>query len=73
MSIGVQARTLRPGSDLHDGHLAVLAAYCGVLYVHKRSAEDFRRAGLKAPRLDGLIGEIAKAGDFDGMLAPPPC
>ncbi|WP_240962254.1 hypothetical protein [Sphingobium sp. TB-6] len=66
-----QARTLRPGSDLHDSHLAVLAAYCDVLYVDKRTAEDFRRAEKKEPRLAGLIGEIAKAGDFSGLLTPP--
>lgn len=66
-----QNRTLRPGSDLHDSHLAVLAAYCGVLYVDKRTAEDFRQALKKEPRLVSLIGEIAKAGDFDGIAAPP--
>lgn len=65
-----QVRTLRPGSDLHDNHLAVLAAYCDVLYVDKRTAEDFRRAENMEPRLAGLIGEIAKASDFDGILAP---
>jgi len=68
-----QTRTLRPGSDLHDSHLAVLAAYCAVLYVDKRTAEDFRRAEQKEPRLGGLIGEIAKAGDFDGIVGQPPC
>lgn len=67
-----QIRTLRPGSDLHDSHLAVLAAYCDVLYVDKRTSEDFRQAVKKEPRLVGLIGEIAKAGDFDG-IADAPC
>lgn len=67
-----QVRTLRPGSDLHDSHLAVLAAYCDVLYVDKRTSEDFRQAVKKEPRLVGLIGEISKAGDFDG-LAEAPC
>ncbi len=65
-----QVRKLRPGSDLHDSHLAVLAAYCDVLYVDKRTAEDFRRAESKEPELVGLIGTIAKASDFDGILAP---
>jgi hypothetical protein len=65
-----QARTVRPGSDLNDGYLGVLAAYCAVLYVDKRTAEDFRRAKQKEPRLKGLIGEIAKAADFDALLAP---
>ncbi|MBB3478006.1 hypothetical protein FHW97_002610 [Novosphingobium sp. SG754] len=66
-----QVRTLRPGSDLHDSYLAVLAAYCEVLYVDKRTAEDFRQALKKEPRLVGLIGEIAKASDFDGIAGPP--
>lgn len=66
-----QGRTLRPGSDLHDRHLAVLAAYCDMLYVDKRTAEDFRRAEEKQPQLAGLIGEIAKARDFDDIVAPP--
>jgi hypothetical protein len=65
-----QARASRPGSDVHDGHLAVLAAYCAVLYVDKRTAEDFLRAQRKEPRLSGLIGEVAKAADFDALLAP---
>ncbi|MCB5943952.1 hypothetical protein [Acidocella sp. KAb 2-4] len=64
-----QPRSLRPGSDHIDSHLAVLAAYCTVLYVDKRTAEDFRRARNKEPRLTGLIGDIAKAGDFEGLLA----
>lgn len=59
-----QKRERRPGSDVHDGHLAVLAAYCDILYVDKRTAEDFRRARQKEKRLEGLIGEIAKAPDF---------
>jgi hypothetical protein len=63
-----QKRALRPGGDMHDGHLAVLAAYCDTLYVDKRTAEDFRRARQKELRLDGLIGEIAKAPDFMGLL-----
>jgi hypothetical protein len=39
-----QRRQLRPGSDLNDGYLGVLAAYSAVLYVDKRTAEDFARA-----------------------------
>lgn len=63
-----QPREKRPGSDVNDAHLAVLAAYCDVLYVDKRTAEDFRRACQKEKRLDGLIGEIAKAADFEALL-----
>lgn len=68
-----QSRPLRPGSDLNDGYLGVLAAYCAVLYVDKRTAEDFTRAQRKEPRLKGLIGEIIKAADFEALLGPTPC
>ena len=44
-----QQRTKRPGSDMHDRALAVLAAYTDVLYVDKRTHEDFRRVIGKAP------------------------
>lgn len=68
-----QPRPLRPGSDLNDGYLGVLAAYCAVLYVDKRTAEDFSRAQRKEPRLKALIGEISKAADFEALLGPIPC
>lgn len=67
-----QPRPLRPGSDLNDRHLGVLAAYCAVLYVDKRTAEDFTRAQRKESRLKGLIGEVAKAADFEALLGPTP-
>ncbi|WP_234038162.1 hypothetical protein [Erythrobacter sp. YJ-T3-07] len=63
-----QVRQVRPGSDLNDGYLGVLAAYCAALYVDKRTAEDFLRAQRKEPRLTGLVGEIVKAADFDALL-----
>ncbi|MFG1432359.1 hypothetical protein V5F69_15065 [Xanthobacter sp. V2C-4] len=63
-----QPRERQTDSDVHDRHLAVLAAYCDVLYVDKRTSEDFRRAMHKEPRLKGLVGEIAKAADFDAFL-----
>jgi hypothetical protein len=63
-----QPRARRPASDINDAHLAVLAAYCDVLYVDKRTAEDFRRACHKEKRLHGLIGQVAKAADFDALL-----
>lgn len=68
-----QSRPFRPGSDINDGYLGVLAAYCAVLYVDKRTAEDFTRAQRKEPRLEGLIGEIRKAADFEALLEPTPC
>lgn len=63
-----QPREKLPASDVNDAHLAVLAAYCDVLYVDKRTAEDFRQARQKDSRLDGLIGEIAKGADFEVLL-----
>lgn len=63
-----QPRERRPGSDLNDRYLGTFAAYCDVLYVDKRTAEDFRRAVRKEPRLAGLIGEIATAPDFYALL-----
>jgi hypothetical protein len=63
-----QHRKKRPGSDLNDAYLGVLAAYCDVLYVDKRTAEDFRRAIAKEPKLIGLIGDVAKAADFTDLL-----
>jgi len=63
-----QYRKKRPGSDLNDAYLGVLAAYCDVLYVDKRTAEDFKRAIGKEPKLFGLIGDVAKAADFAGLL-----
>lgn len=56
-----QKRALRPGSDVHDEHLAVLAAYTDRLYVDKRTHEDFRRALQKAPQIAALVGTISKA------------
>jgi hypothetical protein len=64
-----QGRTHRPGSDLNDGYLGALPAYCAVLYVDRRTAEDFRRALHKESWLTGLIGKIAKAADFEALLA----
>lgn len=64
-----QRRTKRPGSDLTDGYLGTLAAYSDVLYVDKRTAEDFRRAMAKEPKLQGLVGNIAKAKDFTDLVA----
>lgn len=63
-----QKRTTRPGSDLTDNYLGALAAYCEVTYVDKRTAEDFRRALTKEPKLHGLVGDIRKAKDFAELV-----
>lgn len=65
-----QTRSKRPGSDVNDSYLAVLAAYCDVVYVDKRTAEDFKRAIRKERKLSGLIGNIARAADFLDLLDP---
>jgi len=58
----------RKGSDLNDGYLAALAAYADVLYVDKRTAENFRRAVRKEPGLAVLVGRIEKASDYRSIL-----
>ncbi|WP_341022943.1 hypothetical protein [Brevundimonas diminuta] len=63
-----QPRDKLPGSDLHDRHLAVLAAYCDVLYVDRRTSEDLLRVRRKKPAIDALMGEVRKAADFEALL-----
>lgn len=63
-----QRRSKRPGSDLTDLYLGVLAAYCEITFVDKRTAEDFRRALDKEPSLRGLLGDIRRAKDFAELL-----
>ena len=62
-----QERTKKPGSDVHDQHLAVLAAYTDILFVDKRTLEDFRRVRQKEPELAALFREIRKASDFSAI------
>ncbi|WP_339348260.1 hypothetical protein [uncultured Sphingomonas sp.] len=59
-----QKRAVRPGSDSHDRALAVLAAYTDILYVDKRTHEDFRRVISKAPEISALVGTIGKASGY---------
>ncbi|MBI1290192.1 hypothetical protein GC173_02965 [bacterium] len=54
----------RKGSDLNDSHLAALAPYADILYVDKRTAENFRRAFQKYPGLKELTGQVRKASDW---------
>jgi hypothetical protein len=64
-----QQRTTRPGGDMHDRALAVLAAYTDVLYVDKRTHEDFRRVIGKAPELAALFGTVSKASRYDDIAS----
>jgi hypothetical protein len=57
-----QKRLEQPGSNLNDGYLAGLSAYCDVVFVDKRTCEDFRQARQKVPALDTLIGRIERSG-----------
>lgn len=66
-----QRRTRRPGSDVNDGYLGAFAAYSSILYVDKRTAEDFSRARRMEPRLNGLVGEISKKTRFEDLLGDP--
>ena len=63
-----QKRAVRPGSDSHDAALAVLAAYTDVLYVDKRTHEDFRRVVTKEPELASLFGAIEKASRYQDVI-----
>ena len=62
-----QERASKPGSDVHDQHLAALAAYTDVLFVDKRTLEDFRRVRQKEPGVAALFGEIRRASDFSAV------
>lgn len=63
-----QERPTRPGSDVHDQHLAVLAAYTDVLFVDKRTLEDFRRVKSKETELSGLFGTVKRASVFEAIV-----
>ena len=62
-----QKRAVRRGSDSHDIALAVLAAYTDVLYVDKRTHEDFRRVVSKVPEIATLLGAIEKSGRYEEL------
>jgi hypothetical protein len=62
-----QERPTRPGSDVNDQYLAVLAAYTDVLFVDKRTLEDFRRVKSKEPELNGLFGTVTRASVFEAI------
>jgi hypothetical protein len=65
-----QQRSRRSGSDLTDSYLGVLAAYCDLLFVDKRTAEDFRRALRNEPMLSSLpLARVAKGKDFTDLVA----
>ncbi|MDR3489588.1 MAG: hypothetical protein P4M05_32450 [Bradyrhizobium sp.] len=66
-----QQRTERPGSNVTDEHLAVLAAYSDIVYVDRRTHEDFRRVLQKEPDIALLIGTVAKAGRYCDLVAEP--
>ncbi len=62
-----QERRLKPGSDVHDRHLAVLAAYADEIFVDKRTHEDLRRVAGKERELAGLFGIVRKASAYAGI------
>lgn len=62
-----QRRAKRPGSDVNDGHLAVLSAYCERVYVDRRTYQDFHQTTAKDRRLEALTGIVAKSGDFTDL------
>lgn len=63
-----QNRAVRPGSDSHDRALMVLGAYTDVLYVDKRTHEDFRRMRSKDPEVASLLGAVEKARHYQDVV-----
>lgn len=64
-----QSRNRRPGSDLIDSYLAALGPYCDVLFVDRRTAEDFRRAKSREPSLHQILGRVEKAASYRDIPA----
>jgi len=63
-----QKRKERPGSDVHDHHLLVNAAYVDRVYVDKRTLEDFRQVRSKAPAVAALMGEVTRASHYGKLV-----
>lgn len=59
-----QKRAVRPASDMHDRALATLAAYVDVLYVDKRTHEDFLRMTRQEKDLAALLGTVEKTSSY---------
>jgi hypothetical protein len=57
----------RSGGELNDGYLATLAAYADVLFVDKRTHENFRRATQKDTQLKKLVGGVSKASNYKAI------
>lgn len=66
-----QQRDERPGSNLADSYLAVLAAYSDIVYVDRRTHEDFRRVLQKEPAIAQLVGAVAKAARYSDIAEFP--
>jgi hypothetical protein len=59
-----QERPRRQGSDLNDRYLASLSVYADVVFVDKRTREDFGRARRKESELDRLVGRVERAASY---------
>ncbi len=57
------------GSDLTDSYLACLSPYADVIYVDKRTHENFKRARQRSPGFAALVGKVEKAGNYPDILA----
>jgi hypothetical protein len=58
----------RRGSDLSDLYIAMLASYADIMLVDKRTAENFRRAKQKNPRLAKLTGRVRTSSSWASIL-----
>lgn len=57
------------GSELNDNYLLRAGAYADLAFVDKRTLENVKRARRKEPRLEGLLGEVARAATYQDILA----
>lgn len=69
-----QKRDRRGAGDLYDRYLACLAVYSDVVFVDKRTCEDFRQTRRHIPMVEPLLGLVKKAqhySDIPRLLAHP--
>lgn len=73
LDANAQALLEHKGSELNDNYLLRAGAYADLAYVDKRTLENVRRARRKEPRLDGLLGEVARAATYQDILHEAEC
>lgn len=69
LDANAQALPEHKGSELNDNYLLRAGAYADLAFVDKRTLENVKRARRKEPRLEGLLGEVARAATYQEILA----